>query len=62
MREQQVKNEDRGAGSHDLIGRNEKAKNSGWKVCLCPLLLATFVVRYTQNNCTYTVTFHQMHY
>lgn len=31
MREQQVKNEDRGAGSHDLIGRNEKAKNSGWK-------------------------------
>ncbi|KAL0002555.1 hypothetical protein SO802_016336 [Lithocarpus litseifolius] len=31
IREQQVKNEDQGAGSSDLIGRNEKAKKSKWK-------------------------------
>ncbi|XP_030932478.1 plant UBX domain-containing protein 9-like isoform X2 [Quercus lobata] len=32
IREQQVKNEDQGAGSSDLIGRNEKAKKSKWKL------------------------------
>ncbi|KAM3746435.1 hypothetical protein ACB098_06G202200 [Castanea mollissima] len=33
-REKQVKNEDQGAGSSDLIGRNQKAKKSKWKLKL----------------------------
>nr|XP_023874067.1 plant UBX domain-containing protein 9-like isoform X2 [Quercus suber]POF27293.1 plant ubx domain-containing protein 9 [Quercus suber] len=32
IREQQVKKENQGAGSSDLIGRNEKAKKSKWKL------------------------------
>ena len=56
IREQQVKNEDQGAGSSDLIGRNEKAKKSKWKVCSSIAGYICLSQIHTKNTC---VTFHQ---